>query len=715
MHILIAAVVTAIAAREGYYRQPAICGDTVVFVAEGDLWRVSRDGGLAMRLTTHPGPETHPAISPDGRTVAFAASYEGPTEVYTMPIEGGPPTRRTWHADRTRVEGFAPDGRLLYATRAFAGLRDEQMVALDLEAGTTERLPLSQAAHGTFDATGTVLFFNRLPFQGSHTKRYRGGTAQRLWRFDAAAGTEAVNLTADYTGTSREPMWLRDRVYFASDRDGTMNIWSMLPDGSDLRQHTRHTAWEVRSPSSSTRHIVYQRGADLHVLDPVSGVDGPIPITLASDFDQMREKWVSKPMDTLSAAHIAPDGERVALTARGEVFVAPRRQGRLVHVSRRPDVRYRDARFMPDGEHLLAFSDESGEVEMWLLDPAGIEPGRQLTRDGDVLRTGAVPSPDGTLIAHHDKNWRLWLHDVAAGTDTVLDEARYDAFGDLRWSPDGQWLAYVETAANQLARIKLYSIADGSITFATSDRFSSYEPAWSDDGAWLYFLSDRHFSSLVRSPWGNRQPEPFFDRTTRIYAIALQPGLRSPFQPDDELSGEAEKDEPDDEVEADAGEEPLEKGDTAEEEPPPVVIELDGLSARLHDVPVEPGNYGQLLWSARSATRTVPRPPCSWPRSPGRNSRRTASGCSCARKVPCTSSTPVRVRPPSSTRRRSTSPAGRSRWRRARSGGRCSRTPGDSSATISTTATCTASTGPRCSTATSRSLIASAIARSSRI
>ena len=94
----------------GYYRQPSLRGDVIVFVAEGDLWSVSAAGGRAGRLTTHLATERWPAISPDGRTVAFVAQYEGPTEVYTMPIEGGRPTRHTYGIDNARVAGWTPDG-----------------------------------------------------------------------------------------------------------------------------------------------------------------------------------------------------------------------------------------------------------------------------------------------------------------------------------------------------------------------------------------------------------------------------------------------------------------------------------------------------------------------------------------------------------------------------------------------------------------------------
>src|SRR5437899_1229420 len=236
----------------GYYRQPALHKDTIVFTAEGDLWKIGVRGGVASRLTTHGGEESLPAISPDGQTLAFVAHYEGPAEIYTMPLAGGLPQRRTYDAGRVTFVGWTPDGKVLYSTNSFSGLPAVQLATLDIRrkdiAGIRSLVPLAQAADGCYEESGKTLFFTRLPFQGSHTKRYHGGTAQNIWKFTTAE-PEAAPLTADYKGTSKNPMWWQNRVYFASDRDGTMNLWSMKPDGSDPRQHTRHTGWDVATPS----------------------------------------------------------------------------------------------------------------------------------------------------------------------------------------------------------------------------------------------------------------------------------------------------------------------------------------------------------------------------------------------------------------------------------------------------------------------------------
>ncbi|UCD73981.1 MAG: PD40 domain-containing protein [Phycisphaerales bacterium] len=595
----------------GYYRQPALRGDTIVFTAEGDLWTVGIEGGTARRLTTHHGEETHPAISPDGKTVAYCAQYDGPTEVYALPLAGGVPRRMTYGCRRPVVASFAPDGRIMYATERFATLPDVQIVLLDVKTRAEEIVPLAQASDGAFDDAGETVFFTRHPFQGSLVKRYRGGQAQQIWKY-ANGAEEAVPLTADHEGASVSPMWFQGRLYFVTDLDGTMNIWSMTADGSDLTQHTFHNGWDVKTPSLSEGRIVYQLGADLYLLDIATSQTGPLSIDLPSDFDQMREKWVANPMGFLTAAHLSPDGNRVVLTARGEVFVAPRRHGRLVQATRDPAVRYRQARFMPDGESLLAISDETGELELWRIPADGLGEPVQISEGGTIFRFDTTPSPDGRYVAYQDKNMELWVYNLQENTHKRIATGNYEAFVDLRWSPDSRWLAYVHTAENLFRQIRIYNVEDQTTLHFTSDRIDSYSPAWSPDGQWMYFLSDRNLRSAVSAPWGPHQPEPLLDRKTKIYAVPLAEARRSPFEPDDELTAaeeEAEEtaDEESQAAEAEAAEQEAagetEADEAKEKEVPPVEIDPENIAARTIEVPVPPGNYanltageGQLFW-----------------------------------------------------------------------------------------------------------------------
>ncbi len=570
----------------GYYRYPALHGKTLVFSAEGDLWKASIKGGLAQRLTTHLEDETRPEFSPDGKTIAFSASYEGPTEIYTMPVTGGKPTRITYEgysAHRSPYPvGWRSKNEILYGTRYF-GRRDPFQIAVaNVETNEREVLPLEQASDGVFDKK--TFFFTRLPRQSSHAKRYTGGLIENLWRFDDWAD-EAVALTANFKGTSRSPMFWKGRLYFVTDRDGTMNIWSMKPDGKGVKQHTEFSGWDVLSPNLSKGRIVFQKGADIWLYDIANDKSRTIPIRLASDFDQKRERWIEKPLNHFSSYDISPDGKHVVVTVRGRAFVAPVKPGRLVRIPQTDGTRFRSAAFLPASKQVYYLSDESGETEFW-SSPADGTAGkaRQITNDAKILRYNGSPSPDGKQIAYTDRDQILWLLDVNSGKSRKVEQSQEGSDFDypfVQWSPDSRWIAFSDYEANMTQRVYIFDTQSKDENNApipvTTERLDSYHPAWSADGKWLYFLSDRTFRSVQGSPWGQRQPEAYLDKTTNIFALDLVGGQRSPFAPLDELTPKPEKP-----AEEDAKKEPK------------VEIKLAGLAQRLHPVPIEAGNYRGL-------------------------------------------------------------------------------------------------------------------------
>ena len=606
---------TAETSHRGYYRDPAVHGDTLVFTSEGDLWSVSVHGGPARRLTSGTGTEEGATISPDGQTVAFSARYEGPAEVYTIPIAGGLPQRRTWDGDALPA-GWSPDGRLLVRTTRFSTLPDPKLELLGTH-GEREMIPLATASEGAFSADGHTLFFTRFDKQFSYTKRYKGGWNQSLWRFDGRS--EAVPITSDWAGTSHNPLVWKDRVYFLSDRDGVMNLWSMNPDGHEAKQISHQHGFDIASASLSDGRIVYACGADLWSLDLNSGREEVIPITLVSDFDQLREHWVKKPLEYVTSTHIAPTGTSAVFTARGEVFTLPLKDGRIVRVAADSAQRFREARFMPDGKSIVALSTQSGETEFWKYPANGEGKPEQLTRDAKVLRWEGLPSPDGRWLAHHNKDQQLWIYDTKIRQDKQVASSMAADFSDLSWSPDSRWLAFVETAPNQFAQTKVLNLQSSEIHVLTSDRYNSMNPVWSADGKWLYFLSDRMLKTTVSSPWGPREPEPHFDRPVKIYELALTPGLRSPFLPADELHpDEPAKDDakpekpgdpqkPGDQKPADAkltdtpkagvkkSPDPARPEAKPEDKPvPEVKIDFTGIQARITEVPAPPGNLQGL-------------------------------------------------------------------------------------------------------------------------
>lgn len=556
----------------GYYMHPDIHGDIVVFVSEGDLWKVSTNGGIATRITTHHGEESNPKISPDGKWVAYAASYEGPTEVYLIPIDGGLPKRLTYETSASIPTAWKSAAVVAYTTNQYATLPRLQTVTFNIQTGQRSILPLEMAAEGSFTEDGSTYFFVRPTFHNNVTKRYEGGTARQVWKYTENT-PEAVKLTKDYKGEDHHPTYHQGRVYFISSRDGIQNVWSMTADGTDLRQHTKQETYDVREFALHGNSLVYRVGADIRLMNLSNTTDKLLAIQLSSDFEQMREKWINNPEPYITGISVSNDGQQVALTARGRSFVLPAKDGRIIRLDRKDGVRMRDAVFSPDGKNIYVFSDESGEFEIHQYDSKGLEKGKQLTKNATTLRFNLTPSPDGKKIAYTDLNRDVWILEPATGKQVKASTNREGVSGAMAWSPDSQWLAFSQSASNTFNQIFAFEFATGKRIAMTSDRANSTSPQWSPDGNWLYFLSDRNFQTKVGSPWGTRQPEPYWHKQMKIYHVSLKKGLISPFHFNHELK----------------------KEDKKAEGPVKVVIEEDGLMQRLREVPVPAGNYRNLV------------------------------------------------------------------------------------------------------------------------
>jgi tricorn protease len=584
---------------QGYYRQPAISAEHIVFVAEGDLWRVDINGGNAQRLTTNLAEETFPRISPDGKLVAFTARYEGPAEVYVMPVSGGLPARLTYDGDsNARVQGFTADGKVLYSTSRWSGKPDQRMYAIDIATRRTEPLPLSQAAEGCF--VGRDFYFTRLPLSSDNVKNYRGGLVQNIWRGAnlLGANNEAVPMTADYAGISRQPMCAANRVYFLSDRDGTMNLWSMSVSGADLKQHTRHREIDIRNANIAADggRISYQRGADIHVLDVAANQDRVVDVKLVSDLEHQRTRWVKTPWDFVTDVEPSPTGDRVAITARGEVFVFPVGNGRRVSLLNDASTRARAATFSSDGRSVFAFTDASGEFELQRLPANGVGKANALTKGAKVLRLGISVSPDGKTVLHHDMARNLYATDLSSGDTRVIDRSSYTDYANIAWSPDSRYIVIAKGGSNQFEQLWLIEIASAKSTLLTSARYDARDAAFSPDGKWLYFLSNRNLQTVVSSPWGQRNPQPFFDRQARIYAYALDPSTRWPFQARNELETPQERSAGAASTAAAASKaaEPAKPSESKSAEAKAAPLMLDGVRDRLFEVPVAAGNYRDL-------------------------------------------------------------------------------------------------------------------------
>jgi tricorn protease len=521
------------AQQKGYYRFPAIHGNDVVFTAEGDLWKYNLETHQAIRLTTGHGVESNASISPDGSMIAFTGQYEGPSEVYVMPVGGGTPKRLTYEEGNPIVYGWTPDGRILYSTTVYSTLPNAQLIKLNPADKTAEIIPLEQADQGTYTPSGELIF-TRLRDQGSHTKKYKGGTAQNLWKFDGT--NEATALTADYPGTSKNPMFYNDRIYFLTDRDGTMNIWSMKSDGSDLKQHTKSVGWDLEDADLYNSKIVCQKGADLLLYDIASDKSEILDINLVSDFDQKRIQWINDPKSKITAIDLSYKGDQVVLTSRGRIFTSPVSGGRWSEVTRKYGIRYKDAAYLNKDNELLMLSDESGEFEIWKADNYGFTSPVEVTSGSKDFIEDYQASPDGNYIIYCEKDNRLLLWSKEKKSSTLIAENKFGFSGPFAWSPDSRWIAYSDESISQTSFIKIYNVNTGASYQVTDDRMESYSPRFSNDGNWLFFISERTFDNSVGSPWGRRQPEPYYQKTAKIYALALNTKVTFPFLEANELT-----------------------------------------------------------------------------------------------------------------------------------------------------------------------------------
>ncbi len=596
MPALLALLSTAAFADPGYFRFPGTDGRHVVFTAEGDVWRAALSGGAAQRLTTHPLQETHALLSPNGAQVVFTAHYDGAPELYLMSATGGAPLRISYDNSRAVALAWINDSELLYTTHAERGpARTQVIVRLNTVTKARDVLPLADANEACLADDGKTLFFTRLGLHmtGDNARQYRGGMMAQLWRYELGSDQEARRINAEVP--MRRPMCVGARVYYVSDADGVDNIWSMKRDGSDRKQHTHHDQFALQSATLGHDQIVYQLGADLRRYDTQQQKDTAIPLQLVSDFEQQQERWL-KPHKFISQYALSPNGERVSLTARGQSVIASIGTERRVDIALPERARIYDSVISVDGKWLYAISDISGELEIWQLASDGSGERKQLTNDGDTQRWKLRLSPNGKYIAHDDKRGRLWLLELSSGRNEKIDDGRAGGateYDDIVWSPDSRTLALTRAnSARALPQILMYALDTKQLHVVTSDRYESFSPVFSRDGLWLYFLSNRTFNADPSGPWGDRNMGPSFNKRSKIYAVALQDGLRFPFAAKNELIADKKDDKKEDKNGADKN--GSEKKDSEKKEEKVVNITWAGLAQRLFEVPLAAGNYNNL-------------------------------------------------------------------------------------------------------------------------
>lgn len=625
------AAIAADTGREGFYRFPALRGATIVFTAEGDLWRVGLSGGRAERITTHPDLETRAALSPDGRHIAFTGAYERAPEAYLMPLTGGVPQRLSWLGQNPRVWGFTPAGEVLVTAPSLRGEPVTQLFAIQPRTLAQRVLPVGQASDGAVSADGHILYFTRQGLNSDNVRAYRGGAMARLWRLDLRGNAEAEALVPPGPGNDLRPMPYAGstgpRVAFLSDRDGQYNLYSVDASGGGQQQHTRHRGWDIRHAAIDGTRVVYAVGADLHLIDLETGQDQRLAITLGGDADAQRARWVARPQTFFESARVAPDGQRVVLSVRGRIATQGTGVLRRAEMPVPADARCREAVYSHDNKHVFALCDIApaagstalAEQEIWRFNADGSGAPLQITRGANMRRFAIFPSPDGRWLAHTDKAGRLTLTALSAsGTgasrEVVVPGPSRPAPQQLAWAPDSLSFAFARGGSDGYRqRLYLHQVAAARTLALTSDRYSSGQPAFTPDGRWLYFLSERSFVPSSPGPWGDRNLGPYFDRRTKVYALALQAGGPPfPFQPRDEIQPAPEPETPASVAAAASGA----SASASAPAPAPALgnraaarpadnkadnkaaakpaIDVAGLAERLHEVPLPAGNYTRL-------------------------------------------------------------------------------------------------------------------------
>ncbi len=517
-------------------RFPTIYGNDIVFSYGGDLYKVSKQGGIARKLTTDVGYEMFPRFSPDGTQLAFTAQYDGNTEIYIMPSQGGEPKRLTYTATLKRDEisdrmgpnnivmGWTPDGQnIIYRTRAktfndFVG----HLYMVNKEGGLPLEVTLSTGGFCSFSPDGKQLAFNRVFREFRTWKYYKGGMADDIRIFDLTT-KKIINIT-NHISQDIIPMWIEQEIYFLSDRDRIMNLFAYHLQTKEIRKLTHYTDYDIKFPSHSKDAIVFEKGGFIYVFDVKTQQVEKVSVIIADDMIAGRNKEKDASKNTLNM-DISPDGERLVSSARGDIFTIPSEAGITRNLTQTPGVHERHAEWSPDGKYIAYISDRTGENEIYIQHQDGTKESVQITRDADTYYFRLKWSPNSKYILWSDKKLRLRYVDVNTKTVTEVAKSKIWEYSNFDWSPDSKWITYSNSEANGLSTIKLFSIDNKNIYDVSDYWYRSYGSTFSLCGKYLFFISDRDFEPIYsRTEWNHA-----YDKMSKIYFVGLSKETPNPF------------------------------------------------------------------------------------------------------------------------------------------------------------------------------------------
>lgn len=585
--LVILTAVAGPAPAQTLYQQPTVNRTHIVFGYADDLWSVSRAGGVASRLTSGPGLETGPFFSPDGKSIAFTADYEGNLDVYVMPAEGGVPRRLTYHPGVDRVVGWSPDGKhVLFnstrydTTRTFSG----RLFLVPVEGGFPEPLPLPLAHHGCFSPDGKRLAYvpHKIPPRMAW-KNYRGGTASPIWLADLA--DSSVERLPRKDSNDFSPVWIGTRIYFLSDRDGPSTLYAYDLVTKQVRRLIDNGGEELKSLAAGPDVLVYEQFGSIHLFDLKSEVSSKVHIEIKADLPTLRPRAVKVNKQIVDAA-VSPTGVRAVFEARGDIFTVPVKKGDIRNLTQTPNAVERDPAWSPDGKWLAYFSDASGEYQLHVRAQGGFDEVKKYALGkAPSFYYSPVWSSDSKKLAYTDVRLNLWVLDLDSGANTFVDSQTYNSRTfDHAWSPDSKWLAYAKVLKNFLHVINVYAVADKQAHQITDGQSDARFPVFDRSGKYLYFTA----STDIGPALGGIEMSTFNVPVTRsVYLAVLDKTLPSPLAPesDEEKTESSKKDKKDAK-----GAKTADKEKKASE----VKIDLDGIDQRILTLPLPQRSYRAL-------------------------------------------------------------------------------------------------------------------------